>query len=93
MPAVFQYQCLHRKSADNVEKQQYVNHDFDDVEIVTEDTYVPVDTKVPKEMNDNAVLGSALEKEPQTYAVEAKAKDPEWKLENGNKNFIMVMGN
>lgn len=81
-----------QESADNVEKQQYVNHDFDDVEIVTEDTYVPVDTKVPNEMNDNAVLGSALEKEPQTYAVEAKAKDPEWKLENGNKNFYNGYG-
>ena len=63
-----------QESADNVEKQQYVNHDFDDVEIVTEDTYVPVDTKVPKEMNDNAVLGSALEKRTANLCSGSKGK-------------------
>lgn len=81
-----------QESNPEVEKQQYENHDFDDVEIVTEDTYVPVDTKVPKEMNDDAVLGSALEKDVVTYAARATVKDPEWKIENGNKNFYNGYG-
>ncbi len=60
---------------------------MDDVDIVTEEEYVPIDPEVSKLM-ENVAMGSSLEDTPMLMA-----SSPYWKEENGVKSFYDGEGN
>lgn len=61
---------------------------FEGVEIVTEETYQPIDPTTIEGM-ENVEMGSSI---PQTKAALARASAPYWKEENGVKSFYNGYG-
>lgn len=74
---------------DNLKAENNVANGFEGVEIVTEDTYQPIDPDVSEEL-ENVAMGSSIK---QSKASMARASAPYWKESNGVKNFYDAEGN
>lgn len=76
-------------SNDKIKAENNVADGFEGVDIVTEDTYQPIDPDVSEEL-ENVAMGSSIK---QSKASMARASAPYWKESNGVKNFYDAEGN
>lgn len=69
---------------------RYIENGFQDVDIVTEDTYQPINPEVSEMMKD-----AAMGDNPENIHLyqRSRASAPYWKTENGLKNFYDAEGN
>lgn len=74
---------------DNLKAENNVANGFEGVEIVTEDTYQPIDPDVSEEL-ENVAMGSSIE---QPKARMARASAPYWDESSGVKKFYDAEGN
>ena len=79
-----------KASQPETEQERYgeASESMADVEIVTAESYVPIDPEVSQLM-ENVAMGTSMEQEPSLMA----AGDPYWKEENGVKSFYDGYGN
>lgn len=76
-------------SNDKIKAENNVADGFEGVDIVTGDTYQPIDPDVSEEL-ENVAMGSSIK---QSKASMARASAPYWKESNGVKNFYDAEGN
>lgn len=74
---------------DKLKAENNVANGFEGVEIVTEDTYQPIDPDVSEEL-ENVAMGSSIE---QPKAKMARASAPYWDESSGVKKFYDAEGN
>lgn len=74
---------------DKLKAENNVANGFEGVEIVTEDTYQPIDPDVSEEL-ENVAMGSSIE---QPKAIMARASAPYWDESTSVKNFYDAEGN
>ncbi len=79
---------LEAKDAETENGYGEASDSIEEVEIVTEDTYVPVDPEVSQLM-ENVAMGSSMASQPMLMS----AGTPYWEEENGVKSFYDGYGN